>query len=243
MARSMLRLVFASAVVVMLVAASPALAGTRQQILRECQDGSLTGDFTAKEIRDARDNIPTDIDQYSDCRDVLSRALAGLTGGGGAGGGAGGGTGGGGAGGLGGGGTGGSGTGGSAPLLTPTTPQDQQALADAGHSGGGPVDVGGASIVPGATGFAADAARHHLPTELIVVLALLALAALAGLVPLARSRGTALATALPLGRRGAPAQEDPTRVADPASGDPDADPAGRRDRFPSLIRSVLRRRS
>src|SRR4051794_10443278 len=98
--RSMLRLVLAgSVVVVLLMTASPALAGTRQKILQECQDGRLTGDYTAKEIRDARDHIPTDIDQYSDCRDVLSRALAAQAGGGGSGGSGGG------AGGAGGGGT------------------------------------------------------------------------------------------------------------------------------------------
>src|ERR687885_2621229 len=97
----LLRLALASCVgAVLLTTASPALAGTREKILQECQDGRLTGHYSAKEIRDARDHIPTDIDQYSDCRDVLSRALAGLTGGGGAGG-----TGG--AGGSGGGGTGG----------------------------------------------------------------------------------------------------------------------------------------
>src|SRR5690349_10877227 len=136
----MLRLILACVVAMLLVTASPAFADTRQQILRECQDGALTGDYTAKEIRDARDNIPTDIDQYSNCRQVLTRALLGLAGGSSnpSGGTNGGGTGGsGGAGVGGGGGTGGSGgtgggTGGSgAPsggLLTPTTPQDQQAL-------------------------------------------------------------------------------------------------------------------
>ena len=77
----MLRLILACVVAMLLVTASPAFADTRQQILRECQDGALTGDYTAKEIRDARDNIPTDIDQYSNCRQVLTRALLGLAGG------------------------------------------------------------------------------------------------------------------------------------------------------------------
>jgi hypothetical protein len=185
----MLRIVFASVVVVMLVAAAPALAGTRQQILRQCQDGRLTGQFTAKEIRDARDNIPTDIDQYSDCRDVLSRALAALAGGGGSGGGGGGhGTGpAAGGGGLGGGGGGGTGDASGAPL-TPSTPADQKALADAARSGGAPVNVGGAAIVPGATGLAGHATRNGLPASLLVVLILLALAGLAGAVPVVRRR-------------------------------------------------------
>src|SRR3954454_23076885 len=106
----LLRLALASCVTAVLLtaAASPALAGTREKILQECQDGRLSGDYTAKEIRDARNHIPTDIDQYSDCRDVLSRALADRAGGGGGGGGGSGG-GGGGAGGSGGGGGGGGG--------------------------------------------------------------------------------------------------------------------------------------
>ena len=59
------------------------MAAERIEILRDCQDGSLSGTYTPAEIRDARDNIPADIDQYSDCRDVLSRALIARTSGGG----------------------------------------------------------------------------------------------------------------------------------------------------------------
>ncbi|HEX4689617.1 MAG TPA: hypothetical protein VH276_02940 [Solirubrobacteraceae bacterium] len=192
----MLRLILACVVAMLLVTASPAFADTRQQILRECQDGALTGDYTAKEIRDARDNIPTDIDQYSNCRQVLTRALLGLAGGssspsGGSNGGGGAGTGGAGGGGSGGG-TGGSGagTGGSgAPsggLLTPTTPQDQQALAGAAK-GAGPVDVGGTPVDAAKVGLGAG--RHTLPASVIVALVLLALAAAASAVPLARRIG------------------------------------------------------
>ena len=105
---------------------------TRTKILRECQDGRLTGDYTSRQIRDARNNIPDDIDQYSDCRDVLRGALlnqAGNSGNnGGGGGGGGGGTGGGGAGG---------GTGGEP--LTPSTDADRQALDGAATGGGQPL--------------------------------------------------------------------------------------------------------
>jgi hypothetical protein len=172
---SMLRLVFASALAGLLLFASPALAGTREQILRQCQDGRLTGDFTVKEIRDARNNIPTDIDQYTDCRDVLARALAGKAGGGGGstpGGAAGGG-----------GGAGGSGT------LTPESEQDSAAVAKAQQSGGDPVTVDGQAIDPGAVGLTAKAPRTPLPTALIVVLALLGLAAALGAAPHVRRLG------------------------------------------------------
>jgi hypothetical protein len=205
----MLRLILACVVAMLLVTASPAFADTRQQILRECQDGALTGDYTAKEIRDARDNIPTDIDQYSNCRQVLTRALLGLAGGssnpsGGSNppsGGSGGSGGGGGSGGASGGATGGTGGSGapSGGLLTPTTPQDQQALADAAK-GAGPVAVGGTPIDASKVGLSAG--RHTLPASMIVALVLLALAAAAAAVPLARRmRGLHPRDLKTLGRR------------------------------------------
>ena len=190
MTRSMLRFALAGSVVALLLAtASPALAGTREKILQECQDGRLTGHYSAKEIRDARDHIPTDIDQYSDCRDVLSRALAQSAGGGSGSGGGGGGAGGGGSAG---------GGGGGGDLLTPSTPADQSALANAAKSGGAPVDVGGSPVVPGAVGLAADAPRNPLPWRVILVLALLGAAAGAGSAPAARGR---LGAVTNLGRR------------------------------------------
>jgi hypothetical protein len=185
---------FACLLAVLVVAAPAAQAqDTRNKILRECQDGALTGDYTIREIRDARNNIPDDIDQYSDCRDVLSRALAALAGGsgdgdsGGGGGGGGGGT----------GGTGGAG-GGGAPL-TPATDADRKAIEEAAAQGGAPVEVGGRQIVPGAAGFDANAARNELPTTLIAVLVLLAVAALIAAAPFVRRR--LLAPLVPMARR------------------------------------------
>jgi hypothetical protein len=177
--RFMPRTVLFACLLAMLVVAPAAQAqSTRSKILRECQEGLLTGDYSIREIRDARNNIPDDVDQYSDCRDVLSRALAERAGGGegGGGGAAGGGAGGGGAGGTGG-----------APL-TPSTEADQRALAEAAAGGDAPVDVGGKPIVPGAAGLAANAPRNALPSTLIAVLAMLAAAAAIGAAPFVRRR-------------------------------------------------------
>src|SRR4051794_22104333 len=82
----MVRLLMLSGLI-LLLAAPTASAGVREQILRECQEGRITGHYTPGQLRDARKNIPTDIDEYSDCRDVLSRAALTGRGGGGAGGG------------------------------------------------------------------------------------------------------------------------------------------------------------
>lgn len=159
-------------VLTLLVAAPAAMAGTRADIIADCfDDGKLDGNYTASQIRDARNNLPADVDQYSDCRDVLSRALGGSGSRdiGGSGGGA-----------LGGGG------GGSGAPLQPSGPREQRALDDAAVSGEKPVQIGDSTVVPGAAGFSADAARNELPGSLVAVLILLALAALAAAAPYTR---------------------------------------------------------
>jgi hypothetical protein len=162
---------------ILLLAAPTASAGVREKILRECQEGRITGDYTPGQLRDARKNIPTDIDEYSDCRDVLSRAaLAGRDSGGGGGGGdtaAPGGV-------LPGGG------GGSRTYASgPEEEKDlQKALLDA--PAGATVD--GDKLVPGASGLAADAARHGIPTSLLTALILFGLCALAAAAPTVRRR-------------------------------------------------------
>jgi hypothetical protein len=163
-------------VLTLLVAAPAAMAGTRGDIIADCyDDGKLDGNYSPSEIRDARNNLPADIDQYSDCRDVLARALGGTgnkhvggdSGGGGA---------------LGG---GGGGSDGPAQRLTPSGPGEQAALDKAALAGGdAAVQVGSGTIVPGAV----EAARNAIPASLLAVLIMLGLAALAAAVPYVRRR-------------------------------------------------------
>jgi hypothetical protein len=170
------------ALLALLMLAPAALAdATRNKILRECQSGSLSGDYTASEIRDARSNIPDDLDQYTDCRDVLTRALLSLAGGGGDGG-----TGGTGDPGIGGGGAGGGGGTGGAPQ-TPSTEADQRAIQQATTAGEVPLEIAGRRVTPGESAF-----RNDVPTTLLVLLALIAAAAAAGLAPQIRRRAVAL---------------------------------------------------
>jgi hypothetical protein len=168
------------AVLAVLAAAPPALAdSTRNQILRECQSGELSGDYTAREIRDARNNIPDDLDQYTDCRDVLARALLSLAGGGGSADGSGG------TGGTGGTTGGGGGDAGGAPL-TPSTDADRESIEQAATGGAQPVEIAGRRVTPGAA-----ALRNDLPTTLLVLLILLAAAAAAAIAPFVRRRAFA----------------------------------------------------
>jgi hypothetical protein len=175
----MLRPALLAVLAVLLAAPAAHADATRNKILRECQNGQLSGDYTAAEIRDARSNIPDDVDQYTDCRDVLTRALLAKAGGSGGGGGGGAGTGGGTIGGGGGSAGGGGGTGG-APL-TPSTDADREAIEGAA---GQPLEISGRRVTPGSASL-----RNDLPTTLLVMLALLAVAAVAGLAPQIRRLG------------------------------------------------------
>ena len=176
MPRLMKRLAIIALLAVLAAAPAAQAESTRVKILRECQNGQLTGDYTAKQIRDARNNIPDDLDQYSDCRDVLTRALLNRAGGSGDGAGA--------AGPGGTGGTGGSGGGGE--VLTPSTDADRQALEGAVAAGAEPVEVAGGRVTPGTAG----SLRNNLPTTLLVVLVLLAVAAAGAIAPFVRRRAS-----------------------------------------------------
>jgi len=156
--KPMVRLLTLSGLI-LLLAAPTASAGVREQILRECQEGRITGDYTPKQLRDARRHIPTDIDEYSDCRDVLAQAA--LTGRGG-----------------------GDGSNSSAPggvrpddgraPQTPSDPVENAELNDA-RLRSDAQSVGEQSIIPGAAGFAANAERHGLPPTVVIALILLGL--------------------------------------------------------------------
>ena len=57
-----------------LIAPSSAYAGSRERILRDCQDGQMDGHYSQKEYADALSHMPTDVDEYTDCRDVIRGA-------------------------------------------------------------------------------------------------------------------------------------------------------------------------
>ena len=169
-------------------ATSPA---TIRAILRDCEDdGSLSGSYRPSELRDAVRNIGTDLDQYSDCRDVISAAVlravsrqqasgGSATGGDGTGprtpGGNGGAS-------TGSGSAGGADFGGGA-LLSPEGPEEIAELSRLRETApasavldGQPVQLGGARNL-------AAIVAHGLPTPLIISLALLIAGALAAGLP------------------------------------------------------------
>jgi hypothetical protein len=171
--------------------------GSPLQVIKDCnEDGELNGHYTNEELRKALDNLPSDIDEYSDCRDVIGAAITGGSSKGAGGGGSGSEQGGG----------GGAAGGGSAAAVTPeeqaARAQDQadlQALTTPeSREHAPPVEVGGEKVKPGSNGvFDLASANNSLPTPLLVALIALALLAIAGGVVALRGRLPALAR-LPL---------------------------------------------
>jgi hypothetical protein len=169
-----------------------AFAASPLQVIKDCnQDGQLNRKYSNSELRKALDNLPSDIDEYSDCREVISAAITGGSDKGdraGAGGG--------------GGNSGGGGAGGGAAPVTPEEQaarnQDQADLQSLGspesRENSPPIDVGGEQVKPGSNGlFDVASATNSLPTPLLVALIVLALLAIAGGVVALRGRLPALA--------------------------------------------------
>ena len=84
--RTLRHIVIAAA---MLVLAMPGMALGRgyQDVIRDCsEDGQVDGHYTQHQLDQARHHIPSDIDEYTSCRDAIATALArGRNGGGGTG--------------------------------------------------------------------------------------------------------------------------------------------------------------
>lgn len=145
-----------------------------QALYKDCQDNSrLSKTYSAKEYQDALKNIPADLDEYTNCRDIIRRAQLQAAGVGSSGSDSNG---------AGGGGTGSSGGGANSfeAAIAGASPAEKAALAQAA-SGATPVLVGGRQLRPDSPG--ALSPGNSLPTSLVVVLVLLALGAAAALTP------------------------------------------------------------
>jgi hypothetical protein len=75
--RHRLASIFAALLVALL--ALPAFAqASGQDVIRDCfDDGHIDGNYSQGDYQDAQDNLPSDVDQYSDCRDVIAQGQAG----------------------------------------------------------------------------------------------------------------------------------------------------------------------
>jgi hypothetical protein len=156
-------LIFLAVAAVLASSASSALASP-QAVIRDCaNDGKLDQHYSLSDLKKAEKKLPTDVDEYTNCRDVINQAEVSGSGpkshgatnspGPGAGGGNGGGGG--------------------------PSPGDAQALKQATGQGGKPpsLSLHGEKVVPGSGGvFKTASAANTLPVP--VLLALVAVAAL-----------------------------------------------------------------
>jgi hypothetical protein len=195
----------ASVLAVGVLAPTAAFAGAGTKVVTDCADDSkLSKKYTAAEYADALKNIPTDVDEYTDCRDVIKRAQLGL--GTGSSGGSGGGSGGSGGGtGSSGSGSGGGATGGGAATgdgassaasnglndydatLAGASAADRAAITQATGTAPDAVQIGGQELQSGSLSHGDLGSLNSLPAPLVVVLLLLALGTVAAGLPKIRS--------------------------------------------------------
>jgi hypothetical protein len=66
---------------VLLLGVPAAARASGSDVIRDCaDDGKLDKQYSQKELQDAQSNLPSDIDEYTDCRSVIRAALHGGSG-------------------------------------------------------------------------------------------------------------------------------------------------------------------
>ena len=145
------------------------------QVIHDCaDDGVLSGRYSNAELRKALDGLPADLDEYSDCREVIGAAIKGGSD---------------------------KGARGGDPASVPPKEQaareaDVRALERivSDRDRAPAIEVGGKKVRPGSNGlFDAASASHELPVALLVALIAIGLLALSGAVVMLRGRVPSLA--------------------------------------------------
>jgi hypothetical protein len=135
----------------------PASADTGTKIIERCAKGQSISGFSQQAYRRALQELPTEVEEYSDCGNLIRRAQLAATGGQGGGSGGGGGT------------------------ITPTvlSPAERTALGSVPKTGAEELRVGGGLVHPGVVHTNVASALSSLPDPLLAVLAFLLASALA----------------------------------------------------------------
>jgi hypothetical protein len=170
-------------IAVLLLGLPAAAHASGADVIRDCaDDGKLDKQYSPKELQDAERNLPSDIDEYTDCRAVIRAALHGGSGNPG-------------------------GPGPAGAILTPSgavaaSPADVAALTaiqdDSAKGKRHPIAIGGEKVTPGSAGLggalAGLAGSNGMPASLVAAIAALALLAVVTTYLAAREK-------LPLARR------------------------------------------
>jgi hypothetical protein len=194
--RSLLKILVVSFALALVVLPGAALASS-QDVIKDCsEDGDIDGSYSRNELEQAENDLPSDIDEYTDCREVIRGAQQGRGGGpevkgvsssGGGNGSSG-------------------GSGGTGSGVTPSA-EDTAALdsiTKAAHGDEAPaLTVRGERIAPGSGGlYTAAGAANQLPLSLmLIVIAVGATALTGGYLILRRRFPEAFGAALRLFRR------------------------------------------
>ena len=83
--RALTALLLALAALTTGVTGLPAAAASPDAIFEDCQDGRLDKRYADGDYRDALSDMPVDLDEYTNCRELIRSAQQGVRGGGGSG--------------------------------------------------------------------------------------------------------------------------------------------------------------
>jgi hypothetical protein len=136
--------------------AAAASADTGAKIIERCTHGKSLSGFSQKDYRRALQELPTEVEEYSDCANLIRRAQLAAAGGGGGGPGAGGGA-----------------------VATPLSASERSALTRAPQAGAEPQTIGDQVVRPGVVHANISSALSSLPDPLLAMLAFLLACALA----------------------------------------------------------------
>jgi hypothetical protein len=138
--------------------AGAAFADVGERIIERCTHGQSLSGFSQQAYRRALQELPTEVEEYSDCANLIRRAqLAAAGGRGGP----------------------GAGTGGSPSVATPLSSSERQALKRVPKTGAEPLHIGGQLVRPGVIHANVASAFSSLPDPLLAVLVFLLACALA----------------------------------------------------------------
>jgi hypothetical protein len=133
-----------------LLPVAPARADVGATIIERCTHGQSLGGFSQQDYRRALQELPTEVEEYSDCANLIRRAQLAAAGGGTSPGGA-----------------------GEALSPIPLTSSERAALGRVPRTGAAPLRVGGQLVRPGVVHANVASALSTLPTPLLTTLAFL----------------------------------------------------------------------
>jgi hypothetical protein len=143
----------------LLVLASPpsARADVGATIIERCTHGQSLGGFSQQDYQRALQELPTEVEEYSDCGNLIRHAQLTAAGGGGG---------------------SSAGAGPAAAVATPLTPTERSALRQVAKTGSAPQLIGNEVIYPGVVHASVASALSSLPNSLLALLAFLLACAL-----------------------------------------------------------------